>query len=249
MAPSARPTPPSSRGGIVAVLYGVVAYFLFLGSFLYAIGFVGNFGVPKSIDSGDAAPLLETLNVNLALLAIFALQHGVMARPEFKRWWTTSAPTSIERSTVVLAASLSLWLLYWQWRPIPTIVWRFGEGPAQTALEALFWLGWGTALANAFLINRFELGPLFFRHVRNPIYLGFLVAFWATPTMTVGHLMFAVGTTGYILLGIYLEERDPIDAGSCHWGSTTACPHASRGGERLPLRVSVGVCEHPERLE
>ncbi|MEJ5992076.1 methanethiol S-methyltransferase [Ramlibacter sp. PS3R-8] len=217
---------------VVIFLYSVVAYVLFLAVFLYLIAFVGNLWVPKSIDSGSATDVGVALIVNLVLISLFGLQHSVMARPAFKRWITGFVPAATERSTFVLAASLVLALVMWQWRPIPGVLWTT-EGAAATALWAMFALGWGIVLLSTFLINHFDLfglrqgylhlvqrvpTPLVFRTtllyrlVRHPIMLGFLVAFWFTPHMTVGHLLFAVGMSIYILVGVKHEERDLVDA-------------------------------------
>jgi protein-S-isoprenylcysteine O-methyltransferase Ste14 len=219
-------------GAIVSLLYGAVVYVAFLATFLYAIGFVGDVAVPRSIDAGPASPLWEALAVDLALLALFAVQHSVMARRSFKRWFTRVVPPRVERSTFVLAATAVLALLLWQWRPIPTpVVWHVNAAFAATLLRAIFWLGWGVLLVSTFLINHFELfglqqvwdgvrariprdaefrTPLFYRYVRHPIYLGFLLAFWSAPVMTAGHLLFAIATTGYIFIGIWFEERDLV---------------------------------------
>jgi len=219
-------------GGFLSVLYGVVAYAFFFASVLYLILFAGNIAVPKTIDSGAPGPLAEALVVNTLLLLLFGVQHSVMARKGFKRWWTRIVPPAVERSTFVLASSLALALLLWQWRPIPgTVVWAVGDPAGAQLIQAVFWLGWALVFTSSFLINHFELfglqqtflrflgreaadpefrTPLLYRYVRHPLYLGFILAFWAAPVMSAGHLLFAIGGTGYILVGIWFEERDMV---------------------------------------
>lgn len=233
---------------VLSVTYGLVVYALFLGTFLYAICFVGGVAVPKSIDSGRPVPLAEALIVNTLLLGLFAVQHSGMARRSFKRWWTRFVSPAVERSTFVLAATLALALLLWQWRPIaePTI-WRVEHPVGVLLLQTVFWLGWAVLLLATFLIHHFELfglrqvfarlrgrelpspqfvTPLLYRWVRHPIYLGFLLGFWAAPVMSAGHLLFSIATTGYILVGIALEERDLI---------------AQYGGRYRSYREQVGM--------
>lgn len=254
---------------ILALAYAAVCYAAFLLVFLYAIGFVAALGVPKHIDNGPAAPWPTALAIDAGLLLLFAVQHSVMARPGFKRWWTRIVPVSVERSTYVLASSLALALLFWQWRPLPAIVWQ-AEGAARQALYALSACGWLIVLLGTFLINHFELFGLrqawfharglaperdvpfveraFYRIVRHPLMLGFLVAFWAAPTMTAGHLLFAVATTGYILVAVkLLEERDLV----AYYGDTYRAyqrrvpmllpwPRARRGGMAAPAGQGLG---------
>jgi protein-S-isoprenylcysteine O-methyltransferase Ste14 len=217
---------------LLMFLYGVASYAFFFGTFTYTIAFIGNLPpAPRTIDLGPPTPAGIAVLVNLALLAVFAVQHSVMARRGFKRWWTRIVPETIERSTYVLAATLALALLLWQWRPMPALVWSIEQPAAVVAVDIVFWLGWVVLFTSTFLINHFELfglrqvfarlaglesrpaefrTPFLYRHVRHPLYLGFTLAFWATPRMTAGHLLFAAGCTAYILVGIWFEERDLV---------------------------------------
>jgi protein-S-isoprenylcysteine O-methyltransferase Ste14 len=216
---------------LLAALYSALVYVWFLAVFLYAIGFVEDVLVPKSIDSGTSGPLALSLLIDAGLLALFAVQHSVMARPGFKRVWTRIVPEEIERSTFVLFASLALALVCWQWRALPQSVWSIQDPIAAKGLLIVSWSGWGLLLLSTFLISHFHLfglsqgfarllgsklpepafvTPFLYRWLRHPIYAGFILAFWAAPHMSLGHLFFAVATTGYIFVGIWFEERDLI---------------------------------------
>ena len=217
---------------IATFLYGLVCYLIFFVTFLYAIGFVGNLVVPKSIDSGPAVSLTEALLINTLLLSLFAIQHSVMARQWFKRAWTKIIPQPMERSTYVLLASLVLQLLFWQWRPMREVIWDVQNPTGRIVLQGLFWMGWGGVLFSTYLVDHFSLfglkqvylylkglpdeptpfkTPALYKVVRHPLYLGFIVAFWSTPRMTLGHLFFAAVCTAYIVVAIQFEERDLIE--------------------------------------
>ena len=237
--------------GLLALLYGLICYVMFLAAFLYAVGFAGNLLVPKGIDDGPAVALGTALLTNVLLLALFAVQHTIMARPGFKRWWTKIVPASVERSTFVLMTNLILFLLYWKWQPIAGDVWNVESTAGKAVLWGLFALGWLCVLVSTFLIDHFDLfglrqvwlrfrnreytPPAFretslYAYVRHPILLGFIIAFWATPHMTWGHLLFAVATTGYMLVGIQFEERD----------LAAAHPPYADYKKRVPMLVPTG---------
>ena len=212
-------------------LYGIISYLIFFGAFLYAVGFVGGLVVPKTVDSGFQGGMGGAVIVNILLLALFALQHSIMARRPFKKWWTKIVPAEIERSTYVLLSSLILILLYYLWRPLPDVIWNVNNTALTNILWVLYFFGWFIVLTGTFLINHFNLfglqqvyralkkqeqqypkfvTPFYYKFVRHPLMLGFIIAFWATPLMTAGHLLFAIATTGYILIAIQLEERDLV---------------------------------------
>ena len=211
--------------------YGTLSYLVFFATFLYAIGFIGNFGVPRTLDGTPNGPLAVAFAIDVALLTLFAVQHSMMARKWFKDWWTRIVPRPLERSTYVLFSSVALILLFWQWRPLGGVVWSIEDPVGRVVLRALFAFGFALVLVSTFLINHFDLfglrqvwlyllgrpysalqfgtpGP--YRLVRHPLYVGWLFAFWCTPTMTLAHLLFSVATTGYILIAIQLEERDLV---------------------------------------
>ncbi|HEY7641847.1 MAG TPA: hypothetical protein VH814_19105 [Steroidobacteraceae bacterium] len=214
-------------------IYGVLSYAVFFATYLYAIGFVGNLWVPKSMDSAREVPFTLGLLIDLGLLGLFAVQHSVMARPGFKRWWTRFVPAAAERSTYVLFSSLALIAMFFYWQPLGGVVWDVSAPLGKAMLYGGFAFGWALVLVSTFLINHFDLfglrqvwlellgkpytqlkfgTPLFYRYVRHPLYLGWFFAFWATPTMTVTHLVFALATSAYILIAIQLEERDLVEA-------------------------------------
>jgi methanethiol S-methyltransferase len=226
---------------VTAFLYGVFAYAVFLVSFLYAVGFVEGLFVPTDIDAGPVGPLARALIVNLLLMSMFAVQHSVMARPKFKQWWTQFVPKSVERSTYVLLASLALILLFWLWQPIPIVVWQVENPAAVVVIMGLSFVGWLLVLFSTFLINHFELfglhqvinhlsgrtplaaqfrTPVLYKVVRHPIYLGFIMAFWAAPVMTVGHLLFAAVTTAYTSSGLRSKSATSLICSGMNIGGT-----------------------------
>ena len=219
-------------GRAIGFVFGIAVYAFFFIVFLYSIGFIGNLWVPKTIDSGAAGPFWPSLVINLVLLGVFAIQHSVMARPAFKAAWTRLVPAYLERTLYVLLSSIALAVIYAFWRTIPGVVWSVPEGPATYAVQALFWSGWLIVLISTFLISHFDLfglsqiyanlrrrpfkgasfrKHLFYRLVRHPMMSGFMIAFWAAPVMTLGHLLFAVVTTAYMVIAVYrFEEKDLI---------------------------------------
>jgi len=243
---------------IAAFVYGVVCYLAFFGTFLYAIGFMGNFGVPKTMDSGPQRPFLEALLINSLLLGVFAVQHSVMARPWFKKAWTKLVPQVVERSTYVLFSSVALLLLFPLWQPMGGVIWNVESASARAILYAIYGIGLVTVLIATFLINHFDLfglrqvwlnligrpytslpfkTPGLYRYVRHPLYVGWLLSFWATPTMTVAHLVFAVATSLYIFVAIQFEENDLVQAHREY----------AEYRERVPMLVPVRSTKAPER--
>jgi protein-S-isoprenylcysteine O-methyltransferase Ste14 len=247
-------------GRITAFLYGVLCYLAFFATFLYAVGFIGNLWVPKSIDSGPQMPLVEALAINLALLAAFALQHSIMARPWFKDAWTKFVPKVVERSTYVLFSSLALLLLFWKWQPMGGVVWSVDNLYGYAAIEVLYGAGWLLVLVATFLINHFDLfglrqvwfylickdyepptfrTPGLYKLVRHPLYVGWLMVFWAAPVMTVAHLVFAVMTTAYILVAIQFEERDLVKMHGEY----------AEYRKQVPMLIPIGGRKQPAKVE
>ena len=246
---------------VATFVYGVMCYLIFFGTFLYAVGFIGNLMVPKSIDSGPGSPLGQALLINAGVLALFAFQHSLMARPWFKRVWTQLIPEPAERSTYVLFSSVALLVLFWQWQPMGGVVWNVESPTLRMAIYGLYAKGWLLVLGSTFLINHFDLfglrqvylfllgreytqlkfgTPVLYRHIRHPLYLGWLFAFWATPTMTITHLFFAVATTVYILMAIQFEEKDLV---SLHGDKYR--DYQKRVPMIVPLRISKAFTRAP----
>lgn len=246
---------------IMFFIYGSLSYLIFLGTFLYAIGFIGNFGVPRTLDGALSGSLGVAFAIDAGLLTLFAIQHSVMARKWFKEWWTRIVPKPIERSTYVLFSSVALIVLFWQWRPLGGVVWSIEDPVGQFVLRGLFAFGWGLVLVSTFLINHFDLfglrqvwlylmgrpyttltfgtpGP--YRLVRHPLYVGWLFAFWMTPTMTLAHLLFSIATTAYILVAIQLEERDLVrEHGDSYQAYRRSVPMLNPFNRRRRERESV----------
>ena len=236
----------------LVLLYGVVCYAVFFAVFLYSIGFIGDFGVPKTLDSPRDVGLATALAVDLGLLALFAVQHSVMARPAFKRWWTHFVPQTAERSTYVLFSSLAMIALFWFWQPMGGTVWAISSSTGVVAIYVTYALGWALLLYSTFLINHFDLfglrqvwlfatgrpytnlvfkTPWLYSQVRHPLYVGWLMIFWATPVMSVAHLVFALMTTAYILVAIQFEERDLI----------AEHPEYAEYRRRVPMLLPLGA--------
>lgn len=238
--------------------YGIMCYVMFLGVFLYSVGFIGNFFVPTALDADPSGPVVPAVLMNLLLLTVFAVQHSVMARPWFKRWWTTFVPRPIERSTYVLFSNVAMILIFALWRPLGGTIWNV-EGPGRAVLFAMYGLGWLTVLYATLLVNHFDLfglrqvwlylqdkpytqlpfrEPSLYRHVRHPLYVGWMMVFWFTPTMTVSHLFFAAATTAYILVAIQFEERDLV----------RALPEYGEYRQRVPMLVPSLKRARPESV-
>lgn len=224
---------PNATNRIAFFVYGLLCYVMFLGVFLYAIGFIGNFIVPTTLDSPLQGSIWSAFLLNVLLLAVFAIQHTGMARPSFKRWWTRFVPEPIERSTYVLFSNIAMILMFWLWQPLGGQIWHIENTILQAVIYSVFGLGWIVVLYSTFLINHFDLFgmrqvwlylrgrpytnlnfriPSLYRYVRHPLYVGWLIVFWSTPTMTIAHLLFALTTTAYILIAIQFEERNLVDS-------------------------------------